>query len=81
MKTVTGEDILKVKVKPGTQHNDRVRLRGEVYTVLDSLGMYKGGLYVRFKVKIPKTGDMSEEQKQLLKRAAEIEVEKMMVKI
>ena len=78
VKTVTpSEDILKVKVKPGTQHNDRVRLRGRgLPTVLDGLGMYKGDMYVRFKVKIPKTGDMSEEQKQLLKRYAEIEVEK-----
>ena len=44
--------------------------------MLDGLGTYKGDMAVRFKVKIPKTGDMSEEQKQLLKRYAEIGVEK-----
>jgi molecular chaperone DnaJ len=75
--TTPSEDILRVKVKPGTQHNDRVRLRGRgLPTVLDGLGMYKGDMYVRFKVKVPKTGDMNEEQEQLLRRYAEIEAEK-----
>ena len=75
--TTPGEDILRVKVKPGTQHNDRVRLRGRgLPTVLDGLGMYKGDMYVRFKVKVPKTVDMNEEQEQLLRRYAEIEAEK-----
>jgi curved DNA-binding protein len=79
VKTSTpSEDVLRVKVKPGTQHNDRVRLRGRgLPTVLDGLGMYKGDLYVKFKVKIPKTSDMNEEQEKLLKRYAEIEIEKM----
>jgi DnaJ-class molecular chaperone len=57
------EDDLKMKIRPGTQSNSLVRLRGEGVERLRSRG--KGDLYVKIVVEIPEK--LSREQKNLIK--------------
>ena len=61
--TLTGED-LKVKVKPGTQPNTLIRLRGK--GIKDINGYNYGDLYIRLMVEIP--SHLNFKQKELIRQ-------------
>lgn len=61
---------LKLKVAPGSQNGEKVRLKGKGFPVYKKDGAF-GDLYVTYQVKIPK--DLTEEQKRLFTELANLE--------
>lgn len=65
--TLTGK--VKLKVKPETQNNSKVKLKGKGYPVYKKEGQY-GDLIISYDVKIP--ANLSSEQKELFKKLADM---------
>jgi len=65
----TMDGKVKLKVKPGTQNDSKVRLKGKGFPVYKQEGMF-GDLYVTYQVEIPK--ELSEKEKELFMQLANI---------
>jgi len=65
--TMTGK--VKLKVKPGTQCDTKVRLKGKGFPIYKQEGKF-GDLYVTFKVKIPT--NLTAQQKELFEQLAKL---------
>ena len=65
----TMDGKVKLKVKPGTQNNTKVRLKGKGFPVHKQEGKF-GDLYVTYQVEIPKA--LSEKEKELFMQLAKI---------
>ena len=63
----TTDQPIKLKIRPGTQPNTMIRLRGEGVSFLRGRG--RGDLYVRIKVKVPEK--LTKKQQRLLKEFAQ----------
>lgn len=71
VKTLTGD--MKLKITPGTQHNDRKRLVKAGISKLPPNHRQKGDHYVNFKIEIPKS--LNKEQRELIEKYQEVESE------
>lgn len=67
VETFTGK--VKLKIKPGTQNDTKVRLKGKGFPKYKSDGNF-GDLIITYKVKIPT--DLNQEQKDLFKKLQEL---------
>lgn len=67
VETLTGK--VKVKVKPGTQNNAKVKLKGKGFPLYKKEGQF-GDLIIVYDVKIPT--NLSSEQKELFRKLAEM---------
>jgi curved DNA-binding protein len=65
--TIDGK--VKLKLKPGTQNDTKVRLKGKGFPVYKQEGAF-GDLYVTYQIEIPKT--LSEQEKELFMQLAKI---------
>ncbi|MFZ6053494.1 DnaJ C-terminal domain-containing protein [Halocola ammonii] len=65
----TMSGAIKLKVKPGTQNNTKVRLKGKGFPVYKKEGQF-GDLYVTYQVEIPKT--LSSREKELFTELANL---------
>ncbi len=61
------EGSAKVRIKPGTQHGDRHRLRGEGLPIVNQRG--RGDLYVHYQLEVPT--NLNKRQKKLLREFLE----------
>ncbi|CAI2369141.1 unnamed protein product [Moneuplotes crassus] len=69
VKTLTGD--MKLKINPGTQHNDRKRLVRCGISKLPPNHRQKGDHYVNFKIEIPQ--NLTAEQRELMEKYAKVE--------
>ena len=62
----TIDGATKIKIKPGTEPESQLRLRGKGIPTLESRGNRRGDHYVTIRVKIPRFSDLTKNQKELL---------------
>mmetsp|Transcript_55791 Transcript_55791/g.121534 ORF Transcript_55791/g.121534 Transcript_55791/m.121534 type:complete len:105 (-) Transcript_55791:85-399(-) len=66
VKVVSLDGEKEVKIAPGTQNNQEIRISGEGVPKLPPNSFQKGDLIVKIKVNVPKMSDLNEKQIQLL---------------
>jgi molecular chaperone DnaJ len=62
----TIDGATKIKIKPGTEPESQLRLRGKGIPTLESRGNRRGDHYITIRVKIPRFSDLTKNQKELL---------------
>ena len=66
----TIEGPITIKIPPGTQSGDRIRLKEKGFPSLDNRGKARGSQIVTVKVNLPKYSELSESQRELLDKLA-----------